>query len=147
MKSLAVSLMALVALGGCSMLGLDHDNASHANKSNECGRISTFWLPPQSQDLYPVKIDQIDGKSVAYRSLYRLDPGEHKIKVFDQIDDPRLDAKLANNESKTLTITVRANKRYHLAAHFNAQKRFSHDQYWQPKVWKTTDQQCSIKEK
>lgn len=107
-----------------------------------CGVVSTSMLPPQTQDLFPVAIEAINDKPVLRKTIHTLVPGQYTIKLYEQIVDPRFSGKLADRRAKFLQLTVARDTRYHLAAHFDPDKRYSRDQYWSPEIWKVTEQAC-----
>lgn len=110
-----------------------------------CGRISIFQHPPESRELFPVSLADIDGDtSQNHRSIIKLPVGEHTIHLYEQISSTELRRSRSLKVDKPLTITIEANKQYHLAAEFLPRKRFerSSQDYWQPVVWKVTERQC-----
>lgn len=109
-----------------------------------CGSVSVFQVPPETQDLYRAQIDRIDDRNVVGKGVFSLEPGSHTFKVYEQIDDPRLGVPGGDRGySKQFTVDVEEGKRYHLAAKFILDKRFSKkNEYWEPVIWKVTDEGC-----
>ncbi|GAA5218441.1 hypothetical protein ACFSJ3_07730 [Corallincola platygyrae] len=117
-----------------------------AEPSKACGRISSFANPPATQDLHRVTIDRLNDKNVTSKGFYVLEPGIYQVKVYEQINDHRLRAGRNRGTSKTIEVKVEPNKRYHLAAEFIKDKRYSKtNKYWEPVIWKVTDEACELK--
>ncbi|RCU49554.1 hypothetical protein DU002_11600 [Corallincola holothuriorum] len=136
MKYLILLLASLTSLVACKSNDLP--------EGAECGRVSIFMKPPEPQGLYPVQIDRIDDRAVVKSGAYVLEPGVYLVKTYEIITDPRL--KLPGRDrgtSKRIEIKVEANKRYHVAAKFIPEKRYSkRNEYWEPVVWQVTDEPC-----
>lgn len=114
--------------------------------STECGRISVFNRP-SIRDHHPALINSIDGER--YTSLNPtviLSAGEHRIGVHELIADPSLRRSRGLDREKPLTLLIEPNKKYHLAAHYIREKRYDRVEqgYWQPVVWKVTEQNCRL---
>lgn len=136
MKQIVILLACLVGLSACQ--------TNNSPPGEACGRVSVFFVPPKTQDLYTASIEQIDGSNVVEKGAYVLTPGKHSFKMYEQISDSRLGVG-GNNRgySKVLEVEVEANKRYHLAAKFIPEKRYSkQNEYWEPVVWQVTDEAC-----
>lgn len=117
-----------------------------AEASPDCGAVSTFGHSPETQDLFPLKIDAINKKNVVDREIFPLKPGTYDLKVYEQIQIPDLMVNASRRGySKILTITVEAGKRYELSAKFNRDKRLDPDNYWEPVIRKTDTMKSSCK--
>ncbi|QYJ85141.1 hypothetical protein K0I73_13045 [Shewanella mesophila] len=130
-----VLLIALFILSGC---------ASGPDEGNTCGTVSGYLLPDSDEGLYRVVVTHLNGKAVISRPNYQLSPGQYEFTLAELIDSPRLKVKLAARQTKTLSVEVRADQRYHLAAKFNQDQiyRGLDSDYWQPVVWKQEADQC-----
>ncbi len=131
------ALMALW-LAGC---------ASQSDQGQLCGELSTFYQPPETQDLFKVVVTRIDAENVISKPTYALAPGTYQLRLVELIDDPRLSVSLRNRSYKEMTLTVEANTRYHLAARFHSDKRHQgvSGQYWDPVVWRESATECRMK--
>lgn len=116
--------------------------------SNSCGFVSVFFSPPQTKDLYPSYINKIDDRStIKSRHSFKLSAATHKVYVHELINDPSLKRKRRGiNKSKLLELTIEPNKTYHIAAKFdrNKKSRRFKEEYWEPVVWKVTDNKCEL---
>ncbi|QYK02391.1 hypothetical protein [Shewanella psychrotolerans] len=132
-----VLLSILFILSGC---------ASEPDKTNTCGTVSGYLMPDNENGLYRVVVTHLNGKAVISRPNYQLPPGQYEFTVAELIDSPRLKVKLAARQTKTLSIDVRADQRYHLAAKFNQDKiyRGLDTDYWQPVIWSQESHQCEF---
>ncbi|ADN75079.1 conserved hypothetical protein [Ferrimonas balearica DSM 9799] len=131
-------LIAALVLAGC---------ASQGDVGEPCGEVSTFYQPPETQNLYKVVVTRIDDDNVISKPNYQLAPGTYQLRLVELIDDPRLSVSLRNRGYKELTLTVKAGTRYHLAARFNTDKRFQGPsrEYWDPVVWRESTTECRMK--
>lgn len=137
MKRFWSAAMAAVVVAGCSVSGMD--------SGEPCGVVSVFSNPPQTQDLYQVTIARVDQRTVVKHHSIQLAPGKHVIKLNDQITDPRLTVKGRYRDAQEFEIEVEANKKYHLAARFFPDKRYTNrGDYWAPEIWKVTDHSCTL---
>lgn len=116
-----------------------------------CGRFNDFDVAPRQQDLYGVKLLSIDGNSTGPAGVhqFRVNAGTHELKLVELIPAKvyrRLNpTRLGDGpEVKTLTVTVKADTTYYLAAKFNEDKRNSRvgGDYWDPVVWRETPDKC-----
>jgi hypothetical protein len=119
--------------------------------SGGCGRFNDFDVAPPQQDLYGVKLLMIDGVSTGPAGVhqFRVSAGTHVVKVVELIPAKvyrRLNpTRLGDGpEVKTLTVTVKADTTYYLAAKFNEDKRNSRvgGEYWDPVVWREKPDKC-----
>jgi hypothetical protein len=118
-------------------------------KSNDkaCGRISVFFTPPVTADLYPAFINTIDGDNVRIKNpSFKLALNKYQIGIHELIDEPSLRRGGGSAPEKVLELTIEPNKTYHIAAKFIRDKRYQrfNDGYWEPVVWKVTDQTCQL---
>lgn len=116
-----------------------------------CGRFNDFDVAPRQQDLYGVKLLSIDGTSTGPAGVhqFRVSAGTHTLKLVELIPAKvyrRLNpTRLGDGpEVKTLTVTVKADTTYYLAAKFNEEKRNSRvsGEYWDPVVWREKPDTC-----
>jgi hypothetical protein len=116
-----------------------------------CGRFNDFDVAPSQRDLYGVKLLMIDGVSTGPAGVhqFRVSAGTHVVKVVELIPSKvyrRLNpTRLGDGpEVKTLTVEVKADTTYYLAAKFNEDKRNSRvgGEYWDPVVWRETPDRC-----
>lgn len=116
-----------------------------------CGRFNDFDVAPSQRDLYGVKLLMIDGISTGPAGVhqFRVSAGTHVVKVVELIPAKvyrRLNpTRLGDGpEVKTLTVNVKADTTYYLAAKFNEDKRNSRvsGEYWEPVVWRETPDKC-----
>ncbi|MBY5921456.1 hypothetical protein [Ferrimonas balearica] len=130
--------MAALLLAGC---------ASQGDLTKPCGELSTFYQPPETQNLFKVVVTRINEENVISKPTYQLAPGTYQIRLVELIDDPRLSVSLRNRSYKELTLKVDADVRYHLAARFNSDKRYQgiSQQYWDPVVWRESTTECRMK--
>lgn len=92
------------------------------------------------RELAPARLVEIDGKPVnapISKTSFWLEPGDHRITMTAAIDDS-MGVGTINIERKTdpgtVTITVEAGKRYHIAAQVK-----DHKGNWEPVIWKEED--------
>lgn len=116
-----------------------------------CGRLNDFDVAPRQRDLYGAKLLSIDGTSTgpAGVSQFRVTAGTHVLKlrelipgkVYRRMNPTRLGD---GPEVKTLTVTVKADTTYYLAAKFNEEARNSRvsGEYWDPVVWREVPDEC-----
>lgn len=114
--------------------------------TDDCGRLSVF-LQPNLNDHYPVRIHSINGE--LYKSLNPnlvLPVGEHIIGVIELINHAGLKRSSSVAREKLLSVVIEANKKYHLGAHFIDSQRYErvNQNYWEPVVWKVTEQSCVV---
>lgn len=114
--------------------------------SSACGRLSVF-LQPSTIDHYPARIISINGEP--YKSLSSnivLPVGEHIIGMVELINNRQLNRGGNIDRVKLLSVVVEADKKYHLGSHFVSSKRYerTNQNYWEPVVWKVTEQSCSL---
>lgn len=123
----------------------EHAVGQSSNKN--CGRLTVFFTPPETADLYPAFVNTIDGENVRVRNPnFKLAVGRHQIGLHELIDNPSIRRGQAIDAEKIIEIDVEPNKKYHLAAHFIREKRFERRDagYWEPVVWRVTEQTCTL---
>lgn len=123
------------------------EEADKENTNNQCGRVSVFFRPPESRDLYPAKISKVDDESYLIgKSTFRLAPGKHIVKLHERITYRHLRRKKGIQKAKPLEIDVKPNTNYYLAAKFIRSKRMKmvKEEYWEPVVWKTSERECEL---
>ncbi|WP_110456464.1 hypothetical protein [Shewanella algidipiscicola] len=120
--------------------------ASGPDNSAQCGTVSGYLVPDREDELYRVVVTHLNGQAVISKPNYQLAPGVNEFTVAELIDSPQLKVKLAARGTKTLTIDVKPNRRYHLGARFNQDKvyRGLDSDYWQPIVWSEDAHQCAF---
>ncbi|GAA5190773.1 hypothetical protein [Ferrimonas gelatinilytica] len=136
MKNTLYSLLALTLLGGCA--------AGGADKRIDCGEVAVFQQPEGRNNLYKVAVTRIDDKDVVSKASYRLLPGSYRLRLTEFIDDPRLAVPNAKRSYREMTLEVVAGQRYHLVAELAPEHREEAERYWQPKVWKQVQSDCSM---
>ena len=123
------------------------NSESTVNMNNACGRISVFFTPPVTADLYPAFINSIDGDNVRIKNpSFKLAANNYKVGVHELIDEPSLRRGGGSAPEKILELTIEPNKTYHIGAKFIREKRYQRFDagYWEPVVWKVTDQSCQL---
>ncbi|RUO40824.1 hypothetical protein CWE22_01095 [Pseudidiomarina aestuarii] len=122
------------------------EETAHAiQNATACGRVSIFLQPPVTRDYYPAFINTINGEDTRIKNpVIKLGVGEHIIGLHEKIGDPRATRSPSLRTEKLLRLVVEPNKKYHLAAHFIADKRYDRVNagYWEPIVWKVTEHSC-----
>jgi membrane-associated protease RseP (regulator of RpoE activity) len=143
-------------VGRDELLASTSTNVSRREPQNDggdsgCGRFNDFDVAPSQRDLYGVKLLMIDGISTGPAGVhqFRVSAGTHVVKVVELIPAKvyrRLNpTRLGDGpEVKTLTVNVKADTTYYLAAKFNEDKRNSRvsGEYWEPVVWRETPDKC-----
>lgn len=116
-----------------------------------CGRVTDYDVAPRQQDLYGVRLLNIDGTSAgpASANRFRLSAGTHELRIAERIDSKVFRRQLAvrpmdDPAVKTLTVVVKPNTTYYLAAKFHEDKANSRvrGEYWEPVVWKEVPDDC-----
>ncbi|MCL1067616.1 hypothetical protein L2735_12490 [Shewanella olleyana] len=137
MKKIALLAVSVALLQGCAT-------------SNEdellCGSVASYITPPAAESLYRVVVTHLDGKAVISRPYYKLSAGIHEFTVAELIEAPELKVKLAARQTKTISVEVEREQRYHLAAEFKLDKVYSglNTDYWQPIVWQQESYECAF---
>lgn len=136
-RRILLLLTSFLLLSGC---------ASQPDNSLQCGIVSGYLEPDANQDLYRVVVTHLNGKPVISKPNYQLSPGDYEFTLAELISSPSLRVKLAARTPKTLSITVEAEQRYHLAAKFNTDKRYRGNDtgFWQPEVWLQEEHECEL---
>ncbi|MBM7071570.1 hypothetical protein JQC92_05885 [Shewanella sp. 202IG2-18] len=129
-------LLTLTILTGCSSTQLEQS----------CSSVASYLIPPESKNLYPAMITHIDGKPVLAQAFYKLSVGLHTITIAELVSAPSLIVPLKFRGTKTLTISMDEDKRYHLAALFNPKLTMpaKSSGFWKPDVWKKESFTCLI---
>ncbi len=135
------------------------DNVTQVTKSDmktplsdggtgQCGRISIFFHPPETKDIYPAMIYKIDDN---HRTKnwhgFRLPIGKHTIYLHEYIRNPGFPIHRGGiQRAKPIEINIEANKTYHLGAFFNRKFRLkgARGKYWKPIVWKVSENKCNL---
>lgn len=127
------------------LLGLPWLSEAEETTQQSCGAVSVSMKPPATRDLFDASIAQVDGNNIIERPIVRVAPGKHTFKVYEHIEDPRLAVgPNARGRGKLIEIEVEANMRYHIAAKFVPEQRFTNfTRYWEPVVWKTSVSECT----
>lgn len=115
--------------------------------AQQCGRISVFFTPPAAAYLHPAFINSIDGTNVRIQNpTLKLAAQEYQVGVHELIQDPSVRRGRGIAPEKYLTLTIEPNKVYHIGARFIPAKRFKYirGDYWEPEVWKVTEQNCQL---
>lgn len=115
--------------------------------NSACGRISVFFTPPVTADLYPAFINSIDGDNVRIKNpSFKLAVNNYQVGVHELIDEPSLRRGGGSAPEKLIELTIEPNKTYHIAAKFIREKRYQRFDagYWKPVVWKVTEQTCQL---
>jgi hypothetical protein len=136
-KSLLLISAAAVLLSAC---------ASAPEPGRECGTVSGYLEPDREQQFYRLVVTHLDGQPVISKPNYQLPPGEHSFTVSELIDSPELKVRLSARTPKELKLQVEAGQRYHLAAKFNTDRRYTgkDTDYWEPVVWQQEVHECEL---
>ncbi|MFT5235080.1 MAG: hypothetical protein ACI8SK_000065 [Shewanella sp.] len=120
--------------------------ASQPDTSRFCGTVSVYSEPDPAQNVYRVVVTHLNGKPVISKPNYRLPPGTYEFTLAELIHSPELKVKLVARTPKVLSVTVKTNQRYHLAAKFNTDKiyRGNNTDFWQPEIWRQEKHQCEL---
>lgn len=149
-KTLESIVRATVVPGWRLEVDSTFEETAHAiQNATECGRVSIFLQPPVTRDYYPAFINTINGEDTRIKNpVVKLGVGEHVIGLHEKISDPRASRPASLRTEKLLRLVVEPNKKYHLAAHFIAEKRYDRANagYWEPIVWKVTEHTCNPKD-
>ncbi|ADV26932.1 hypothetical protein Psesu_1082 [Pseudoxanthomonas suwonensis 11-1] len=146
-------LAACLALAGAAIAG-------NATAADSCGYVTDQrGSVPNSQDIYPVEITRIDGRSTPLggQPRYRLEPGEHVLTVAERIDPDRLPgaavaqiAKMKKLEQqrayRSFTVEVPAGSSLAIGARVLRDRldagSIRDKAYWEPVVWDTRAEAC-----
>jgi hypothetical protein len=124
-----------------------HSSANSSDELEECGEISISILPPETQDMYQVSVNKIDGETVLnINGNFRLALGSHTLELIEHIRDPYFARRRGEmKNAKMLEIDVEPDIRFHLAAKFNRNNRSKlvEGGYWDPVVWKKSKRECN----
>ncbi|GIU50113.1 MULTISPECIES: hypothetical protein [Shewanella] len=134
---IALTLTTVVLLQSCATSNEDEFT---------CGSVASYITPPTADSLYRVVVTHLDGKPVISRPYYKLAAGSHEFTVAELIESADLKVKLAARQTKTITVEVEREQRYHLAAEFKQDKVYSglNTDYWLPVVWKQEFHECAF---
>ena len=121
--------------------------AANGKDLADCGEISISILPPETQDMYRVSVNKIDGETVlSINGNFQLALGSHELELIEHIRDPYFARRRGEmKNAKTIEIEVEPDIRFHLAAKFNRNERakLNSGGYWDPVVWKKTPKKCT----
>lgn len=138
----------LVASTAPAALARAAATSSGAAGDGGCGRISVFHLAPRSQDMYRARVIAIDGKlpGPAVQDTYRVSPGRHELLIAEDIDSSDLPSTYTRIRHRIgramLSVDVRPDTTYMIAAHLNPETRNDTRTYWNPVVWKEITEAC-----
>jgi len=137
MRKIALIIVSALLLQGC---------ATSSEDELICGSVASYITPPTADSLYRVVVTHLDGKPVISRPYYKLSVGVHQFTVAELIEAPELKVKLAARQTKTISVDVEHEQRYHLAAEFKLDKVYSglNTDYWQPIIWKQESYECAF---
>ena len=114
--------------------------------SGACGKLSTFFKPPESKRIYAVEIKSVNGEGILTNTdIVTLPPGDYIVYLNEQIPDNEISRRTyASRKAKKLEVTIEADKTYHLGAQFNSLQKFEtmRLKHWDPVIWKVTDSKC-----
>lgn len=126
------------------LLALAVSGCASTEPMQSCGWLYSVEVTPVGRDIHPLTVDAINGDNVNPRSLRQLAVGSYELKVYEQIQDPRLAVNARHRgHSQTLQVEVAEGQIYYLGARFLPDKRYStQNDYWQPVVWKQEARPC-----
>lgn len=134
MIRLGCLLLLIAVLGGCA-----------SSQQFACGVVGSGIRPPAEQGLFQVMVTHIDGQPVVSKASYRLSPGEHRLRLVELIDDPRLGISLRDRSYREMTLWVETNQQFSLAARFDpASQPAEQGRYWEPTIWQQQTHACSL---
>lgn len=116
-----------------------------------CGRINQIDVAPRQFDLYGARLLSIDGNTAGPTNSdrFRLSAGTHELRISENIDTKVFRRQMSvrpmdDPAVKTLTIVVKPNTTYYIAAKFHKDKANSRvrGEYWDPVVWKEVPDDC-----
>ena len=130
-----------------------------ASAADACGRVTTSGSPPRmSENVYPVRIYDIDGTGTPLGAWHELQAGTHVLLVEEAIDRHRFDAmqlerrdrmraRLGPRAAKALLVEVAADTRYRVGARLFPERidtaaGINDNGYWEPVVWATEPAPC-----
>lgn len=118
--------------------------STHQSQVAECGFVSGYLAPDIESHLYRTVVTSVNQKPIISRPNYRLAPGTYEFTVAELISAPELKVSVESRQTKTISINVEPNKRYHLGAQFLTDKSYvGHDtDYWQPVIWQVDEVEC-----
>lgn len=130
--------------------GPAHDKADAPTVA--CGRISTFDVAPRSAHQYHAKILLLDGTTPGPSGAqsFRVSVGTHTLRVAEDIPTremgvgPIASLRAQRDNSKMLTVNVKANTTIQLAAQLHPHKAadLAHADYWDPVIWREIPETC-----
>jgi hypothetical protein len=129
-----IAALAAAALSGCA-------SSTPFASQNEPHATLVLNGSPRARDLYPVRVQAVDGHLTTRESLpvLQFKPGRYKLKLrpVNIHHMENLPGTVAGKSEKrtqdTLTVTLDAGKTYYIAA------RISKNGNWHPVIWKTND--------
>ncbi|WP_251359977.1 hypothetical protein [Kangiella sp. TOML190] len=130
---------------------LDSSVESMQYDDNACGKVSVFFTPPSTKDLYKSYFTKINDKVITnrYKEIYKLKPGKHIIEIHELFvfkGLTSLQRKNYNSPSKSIELLIEPNKIYSLAAKFEKSHRHKKrpEEHWEPIVWKVSETSCEL---
>lgn len=134
-SSILAGMLAFILLGCASS---DHQT--------DCGRVSTYMPPEPEQYRYRVVVTHLNGQPVISRPNYRLSPGTYEFTVAELINSPELKVALSARGTKTISVTVEANQRYHLGAKMKTDKIYvgRNKNFWEPVIFAQEVEECQM---
>lgn len=117
---------------------------ANAPELTQCGWAYSVEVTPIGRNIYPLRVEAINGQNVNERPLRDLPPGHYDLKVYELIDDSRLNALgRQRGRSQNLALDIDAGQIYYLGAEFLPEQRYSsQNDYWRPVVWKQEARRC-----
>ncbi|QBF82137.1 hypothetical protein EXU30_05030 [Shewanella maritima] len=109
-----------------------------------CGVVAAFKNPAGEDSYYRAVVTHLNGMPVISRPYYILPVGEYEFTLAELISAPQLKVSLSARGTKTVTVIVEDDTRYHLAAKFKTDKIYAgkNSDYWQAVVWQQESYQC-----
>lgn len=146
--NLIVSLTALV-ISSTTLVAHAEDGQAVEATVKSCGEIVTYNKPPQTKSIYHAWINTIDGETVSTKAKrFVLTPGVHKIKLVENIVDPRFTRRRGEMmNAKVFELNVEPGKKYALGAQYVRKNRnkLKTGEYWEPVVWKVSEADADCK--
>lgn len=116
-----------------------------------CGTLDVITNAVNSEDLYRVRILEVDGKlPLAGKTLFKLPVGKHTVKVGNLIPPRELSYSVARWSDKrihnrTLDIEVQKDVSYLLAAKLLREHEDEPKAFWEPVVIRGGNAPCTMK--
>jgi hypothetical protein len=119
-----------------------------AEPAGACGTVVMFDKSLKKEGIYAVGLIEIDGKAPLRRKYdHTLSEGTHVLKLGEMIPLGEQSASVQRYRDRTirnkeLTLEVKANERYVIAAKLNKDKMSDVNAYWTPLVIKDEPKAC-----